>query len=69
MDERNFENTRDDLILDMNECNSVKLDMRTTSPFELSGEITSVGDTVFTIRSHGELYTRDITDILYYRLN
>ena len=64
---RNLKNTRDDLILDMEECNVVKLEFK-AMPWELTGNITKVQDNIFEICTHEGTFKRNISDILYYRL-
>jgi hypothetical protein len=57
-----------ELVSDKAEVNVVKLGMRETAPFEITGIITEVTQDTFTIESYGEVYTRNVSDILHYRL-
>lgn len=60
-----LKDTRDDLILDMEECTPVKLDLK-VFPWEVTGLITNVDTDTFMMECHDAPIL--IKDILYYRL-
>lgn len=60
--------TRDDLELDMSEKNLLKLEF-TSAPWEIVGTVTRVGRDFFEITDQQDVtYTRNILDILCYRM-
>ena len=60
-------NYREYLIVDMLDRSTVKLDMK-VAPWEVVGEIVSVGDTIFKIHTGDTVRTLEIDDIMHYRL-